>query len=388
LPKHRRDTVFSPVAEGRRFGKTILGENSLAEMALTGVPVAYFAPTYKMLTDVWAEMRRMLQPVTASKSEQLHRIELITGGVIDMWSLDTADVARGRKYKRVVIDEAAMVRGLAEAWQAVIRPTLTDYEGDAWFLSTPKGRNFFWELWLRGQDPGQPEYKSWQMPTSANPYIKASEIAAAQRELPERVFSQEYLAEFLEDGGGVFRRVVEAATAETQDKTRGATQYVFGVDWGKHEDFTVITVLDVRQRAIVYLDRFSQIDYSVQTNRLRALYERFRPSMIIAERNSMGEPLIEQLQRAGLPMRAFLTTNASKAEAIDALALAFERGDIRIPNNPVLIGELQAYQMERLPSGLLRYAAPEGMHDDCVIATALAWHGMASTGQRARVREY
>jgi hypothetical protein len=92
----------------------------------------------------------------------------------------------------------------------------------------------------------------------------------------------------------------------------------------------------------------------------------------------MGEPLVEQLQRDGLPVQPFLTTNATKAAAIDALALAFERGDIRILNDPVLIGELQAYEMERLPSGMMRYNAPSGMHDDTVMSLALAWQGASS----------
>jgi hypothetical protein len=87
----------------------------------------------------------------------------------------------------------------------------------------------------------------------------------------------------------------------------------------------------------------------------------------------MGEPLIEQLQRQGLPVQPFITTNATKAAAIDALSLAFERGELTILSDPVLVGELQAYEAQRLPSGMLRYTAPEGMHDDTVISLALAW---------------
>ena len=93
----------------------------------------------------------------------------------------------------------------------------------------------------------------------------------------------------------------------------------------------------------------------------------------------MGEPLIEQLQQDGLPVTPFVTTNATKAAAIEALSLAFERGEIEILNDPALIGELQAYEAKRLPSGLLRYGAPEGMHDDCVMALALAWQAVVST---------
>ena len=117
-----------------------------------------------------------------------------------------------------------------------------------------------------------------------------------------------------------------------------------------------------------------QTDYQTQVNRLSALWERYgRDTEIIAETNAMGGPIVEALQNAGLPVTPFTTTQASKSTIIDGLALAFERGDISLPANPVLIGELQAYESKRLPSGAMRYSAPEGMHDDCVMALALAW---------------
>jgi hypothetical protein len=211
------------------------------------------------------------------------------------------------------------------------------------------------------------------MPTASNPYIPASEIEGMQRTLPERVFRQEVLAEFLEDAGGVFRHVVECATSQEQMTPTYRHEYVIGVDWGKLNDFTAFTVVDVTKRALVRLDRFNQIDYSVQVGRLRALCDLFRPTTIVVERNSIGEPLIEILVRLGLPVVAFQTTNASKAWIIDALALAFERKEISIIADATLINELQSYEMERLPSGMLRYSAPSGMHDDCVMALALAW---------------
>src|SRR5215470_584176 len=116
----------------------------------------------------------------------------------------------------------------------------------------------------------------------------------------------------------------------------------------------------------------------MQCERLKALAEQWQPEQILAEQNSIGQPIIEQLERDGLRIQAFTTTNASKAQAIEALALAFERGDIRILNDPVLVSELVAYQAERLPSGLLRYGAPAGQHDDTVMALAIAWGAVGS----------
>ena len=141
-------------------------------------------------------------------------------------------------------------------------------------------------------------------------------------------------------------------------------------------------------RAVVCMDRFNQIDYAVQRGRLVALAERYRPSVILAESNAMGEPIIEQLQRDGLPVRAFQTTNATKAAIIESLALAFEQGSIKILNDPVLIGELQAYEMNRLPSGMTRYSAPEGLHDDTVMSLALAYEAVGAANRRWTARSY
>lgn len=376
------------VCVGRRAGKSVLGMNRCADPAVLTRPVAWFSPTYKMLLEIWREAVRTFAPITARRSVQERRIEFTTGGMLEFWSLDNPDVARGRRYRRVVIDEAAMVPALMDAWQYAIRPTLADYNGDGWFLSTPKGHNGFWQLWQRGQDPAHADWHSWQMPSSVNPLLAQSEIDEMRQALPESAFRQEILAAFLDDGGSVFRGVRQCATATAQPNGVHGHTYIVGADWGRDGDFTAITVLDVTTRELVALDRFNQIDYHIQLGRLRALCDRFRPAAIIAEANSVGAPVIEQMRRMGLPVVPFMTTNASKQVAIDALALAFEQRQLRILPDEVLIGELEAYTMERLPSGLLRYGAPEGQHDDTVMSLALAWSGASKTGTRARTREY
>lgn len=366
---------FNVVDCGRRWGKTILGEDVLLQPALSpGLPVAWFAPTYKYLADVWRDVSGIVRPLIRTTNVQERRIELITGGVIDMWTMHDAP-GRGRKYARIVVDEAAWQQDLMEVWRADIRPTLTDYSGDAWFFSTPKGRNGFWQMWQRGQDDTQREWKSWKpFPTSENPYLNLGEIEAARQDLPERIFSQEYLAQFLEDAGGVFRGVIACTTAIEQPAIEGH-QYIMGVDWGKLVDFTVLSVVDATTKQQVALDRFNKIDYLFQTQRLKTLAERYNAQSIIAEANAMGGPLIEQLKREGLPVQPFTTTNATKAKIIEGLSLAFERHEIEILPDPVQVGELQAFEMHRLPSGLTRYSAPEGMHDDCVMSLALSWYG-------------
>jgi hypothetical protein len=215
------------------------------------------------------------------------------------------------------------------------------------------------------------------MPTEGNPHIAPQEIESSKRDLTEDIFNQEYLALFVNSEGSVFRRVSEAATASFQVKPEIGHHYVIGCDWGRSNDFTFFMVLDIHEGAVVGIERSKHVDYALQCERLKALSELWQPQQIIAEQNGVGQPIIEQLTRDGLRIESFTMTNASKTQAIESLALAFERGDIHIPNDPVMIGELLAYQAERLPSGLMRYGARGGQHDDTVMALAMAWSAVS-----------
>lgn len=377
--EHKR---FNVVASGRRFGKTELGKRAIAAHALNGKPVAWFSPTYKMLAPVWLDFVRHFKPAMQGQNAQQHRIELTGGGVIEMWSLDSSDGPRGRKYAAAVIDEAAMVSDLDYAWTAVIRPTLADYRGEAWFLSTPRGMNFFQRAFVRGQGESR-DWRSWRFSTGDNPFIDKAEIEAMRDSMPERTFMQEVEAVFLDSAGGVFRGVRETATATAQTEKVEGHQYVFGVDWAQMVDYTVITVVDITTNEAVYVDRFNKIDYEFQSERLVSLYQKFKPTTIVAEMNSIGAPVVSALQRRALPVQGFTTTNATKTQIIQDLALAIERKDLRIIPDETLMGELQAYEQERTQTGY-KFGAPAGMHDDTVMSLALAWHA----AKRPRLADY
>ena len=364
---------FNVLACGRRFGKTMLGIDLIIDKVLDGYPVSWFSPTYKMLAEVWKEIVETTKQLQTRVAKQEHRIELITGGVIDCWSLDAADSVRGRKYARVIVDEAAMVPNLYDSWQAAIRPTMTDYVGsDAFMLSTPKGVDFFFDCFSRGVDDQQSDWKAWQKPTSENPYIDPAEIEAARQELPDQIFRQEYLAEFLQNSGAVFRNIdacLRADSGQHQDHRLFA-----GVDWGQKHDFTVISVICATCRQEVELDRFNKIEWAFQRARLKASIDRWRVQAVIAETNSIGQPNLEALVREGLPVRGFETTTSSKPPLIQSLALALERVECQWLPDPVGRVELLSYEAKRnATTGRVSYSAPSGGHDDTVMARALAW---------------
>lgn len=373
---------FNVCSLGRRFGKTELAKLLLCETAyVEGGRAAYCAPTNKALNEFWEELKAALFSVISHKSEANKRLYLNTGGVIECWSLEHPDRPRGRRYHRLVIDEAAQVKRFGYAWQQVLRATLIDYQGDAWFLSTPRGRNYFWQLFRKG-NPANPardeDWQSWQLSSHGNPFIPPGELDAIIKDLHERAVQEEIFAQFLEEGGTVFRRVREAACAEWQDEAIKGHEYIMGVDFARTEDWTVLTVIDTTDMALVHIDRFHQIDYRVQRGRIVGLYSRFKPTKMIMEANAMGLPNIEELQYEGYPAEAFFTTPQSKRVLIDTLIYAFEVGELLIPPDEGLIEELLAFEAERLPTGLIRYAAPENQHDDQVISLALAWAGVVA----------
>ena len=205
-----------------------------------------------------------------------------------------------------------------------------------------------------------------------------------------RTFRQEWLAEFLEEGS-VFRRVRAASVLTPVQYAEPGHQYFFGVDWGRSNDFTVVSVFDGTDRKQVYVDRFTGVEFPLQLQRIRGLVERYRPVVIEAEENSIGKPQIENMRRMGLPVRGFVTSNASKAELVDHLALLLESDAIQLQADPMQIAELEAYEAKQMASGF-RYSAPDGMHDDTVMALMLsAWAGTharpMSQADRQRIAE-
>jgi len=378
-----KDTArrFNVLCCGRRFGKTMLGEDLTVEPVLNSYPVGWYSPTYKDMAEVWRDLKRIYAPLITVKSEVEKRLEMVTGGSIDLWSLEDPDSSRGRKYKRIIIDEAAKVKKLDEAWTQTIRPTLADLQGDGYFLSTPKGLNYFHTLWIYGGE--RKDWMRWKYPTSANPFIPPVEIEAMRDELPERVFQQEILAEFIEDGA-YFQNVDNAAVIVDKSNPLQHQRHtlLMGVDWAISQDFTVITVGCQDCNQVVDWDRFNQIDFTYQRERLYAMADRWKLNGCLPERNSIGVPNIELIKNRVPIMNGpdgalgFNTTPTTKPALIQGLATSLEHHGFQVPKEAA--DELRVYEVEMTVSNKLKFGAPAGLHDDWVISLALLWRAMSA----------
>ena len=366
---------FKVLACGRRWGKSELGLIEILRAAhLEHKRCWWVAPSYQMAEQIWRDLVnavKHLKDVVISRTQR--RIDLPKGGVIAIRSAHNPDKLRGDGLDFVVLDEAA--RMPAQIWHDVIRPMLAKTRGAARFLSTPKGRNWFWERHRDGDDPLQEEWQSFHYPTAQSQLVDPDELDSIRQNTPEHIWETEYEAKFSDDRGQVFRGISAAAAPPPYDAPQPGQAYVAGVDWGRSKDYTAIAVLDASNGKMVALERFNQVGWELQRDRLAQIVDKWRPQVVWAEANSIGEPNIDALVRQGLPIRRFYTSAKSKAPLIESLSLAIERNDITLLDDPVLLGELADYRFDRLRNGSYRYGAPAGSHDDTVIAAALAWYG-------------
>jgi hypothetical protein len=257
-------------------------------------------------------------------------------------------------------------------WQSHLSQRLIDRQGWALLISTPKGKGYFFDLYQRGRGSDE-GFKSWNCPSWTNPLLDASVIEDERGRLPERSFRQEYGAEFLEGAGAVFRNVRECAVG-TWKESSAAERYVAGLDLAKVEDFSVLVVMNGKNE-VAFVDRFHRIDWALQVTRVKAAVARYQHARTLTDTTGAGEPVFESLRQAGVSVAAYPFTSKSKNDLVNNLALMLERKEIVLPKPelcPDLIDELEGFEYSVSEQGNVKTGAPSGMHDDCVMALALA----------------
>jgi phage FluMu gp28-like protein len=280
-------------------------------------------------------MLRFLPRQAISKINKAEKdIYLKNGSIIRFRSADNPFALVGEGLDWLIIDESALVS--REAWETALRPTLIDKEGKAIFISTPKGHNWFFEMFTRGQDKLQTEYESWNYHSSINKYLSANELEKAKNELPELIYRQEILAEFIEDVGSVFRGVDECIRNYQHPISYDPQHhYTMGVDLAKYIDFTVITIVN-EQNQVVYFDRFQQLDWVFQKKKIQLVADMYKANAVI-DSTGLGDPIFDDLSRAGMNVLSYKITTQSKKELIENLSLMIQQQKITFPEIPELI---------------------------------------------------
>ena len=363
---------FKVLMSGRRWGKSLICQVITCLESMQGKRVAYITPTYLLAKAFFDELALLMPANVAIPNRSDLTFKLITGGSIRFFTGERLDNLRGLKFHYVIIDEASFIPNLEEGWNNAIRPTLTDFQGKAIFLSTPKGKNFFYSLYLKGVDPS-PEWESFKFSSYDNPHISDDEIDSARMALPEVVFEQEYMANPAENSANPFgsKALSNCISAMSMEPVK-----VFGIDLAKSSDWTVIIGLDMNGN-VAYFERF-QNDWASTQNKIRML-----PKVpMLVDSTGVGDPVVEQLQREGLAIEGFKFTSQSKQELMLGLQVAIHQEKIHYPAG-MIQEELEIFEYQYSANGV-KYSAPSGFHDDCVMALALAWRKLdfkAGTGK-------
>lgn len=382
---------YTAICAGTRFGKTMFcAYVALKHLLLPNQHVWIVAPTYDLSKKIYSYLAKWLgngfsndvKKGLIKMSDRVGAMKIenkLTKSWIEFKSAENPTSLLGEELDVAILDECPRIK--QEIWDSYIYQRLTSRNGQALFIGTPKGKGWFFREFVKGEDPKVEENASFTFTSKDNPHWgrpKSSpqqEWDKAKKRLPDRVFKQEHVAKFIADASQVFRGIDKITSNCLKDVQYGH-YYTMGVDLGKYEDFTVLTVVDRNTHQVVHWDRFNKIDYNLQRERIQTIAQRYNNARIIIDSTGVGDPITTDLQRMRLLIDDFKFTNTSKEQLIEKLSLYIERKLITIPENQVLINELESFGYEYTSSKKIVYSAPSGVHDDCVISLALAVWGL------------
>ena len=363
---------FHVACVGRQFGKSLMAMNLVLYWGLNKGPckILWVSPVYSQTDKVQKELMQAIgaSGIVQSCNYSSSEITLKNGTSILFRSAERYDNIRGLTCHYGVIDEAAFCKG--EAWEA-IRPVFMVKGEKVLFISTPKGKNFFYDLYQLGESEDYPQYKSYSGTSYDTPFISKEDIQDAKRTLPENVFKQEYLAAFIDSGGEVFSDI-DRNTFSAYSTPEG--KVFCGIDLGKQEDFTVATFIDSRGKC-VEIYRSNAREWKTMVDEMMVLIRKWNATVMI-EVNSIGDVIFEQVKAQWQNTLPFVTTSKSKQEIVEGLILDMNDLVVQIPNKILfsfLYNELSYFTYDYNPkTRSIKYGHPTGQHDDTVISLAIA----------------
>ena len=358
---------------GRQFGKSLMGINLALYWAInnSNVKILWVSPVYSQSTKVQKEIIQAIggTDIVKSANYSSNEIELKNGSTIIFRSAERYDNIRGLTVDYGIIDEAAFCKD--EAYSEAIKPVFLVRGKKILFISTPKGKNWFYNLFQLGKSHDHPNYIAYTGSSYDTPFINDEEIEDAKRTLPEKVFEQEYLAKFIDGGGEVFANLNKN---KFHKYPRPQGTIYCGIDLGKQEDSTVATFIDSIGNVIdIYRD--SKTEWSQM---IRAINQKVKQhnATVMVEVNGIGDPLFEQFKKLHSNTHPFTTSSRSKNEIIEGLILDMNESTIKIPHEdlfPYLVSELETFTYEYNPkTRAIKYGHPNGLHDDTVMSLAIA----------------
>jgi len=376
--KGKQDII---IAAGRRWGKSILcAYLTLRYLLVPDKRIWIVAPTYDLTEKIFNYLKQWVVKDFPSlmggiSTRPIPQIITPDGSWVKCKSTENPKGLLGEELDLIIIDECSRIK--KEEFEAYLYPCLASRKGKLVMISTPFGQNWFYERWLIAKESNYGA--SFQFSSQGKPGMPQERWERAKKELPSKVFQQEYEAIFLPEGGQLFRNIEENIYGILMDVEIGHF-YILGVDLGRFHDFTVITVVDKSNNQVVHLERFQDIDWKIQMARIKNVADRYNKARIYIDAEGKGDPVADQLDSEGyLVERIRIKSNRVKRQLIEKLGIYMDNHSIKYPAIETLINELQAFTYKLTDAGNITYSAPEGLHDDCVSSLALAVWGLTQT---------
>jgi len=349
---------------GRQFGKSLLGENQCLYWMINdkGCTVGWVSPIYKQCKKVYLEIKKA---TIASGIFQYNDSELLIRGAnstLQFFSAERADNIRGNTFDYLICDETDFFKN--GIWDEVLQPTILVKGKKVLFLSTPKGKKLMHRLsMMRHTDE---RYQYFHFTSYDNPLIDPREIDSIKNSIPDHVFRQEYLAEFMDGGAGLFKDI-RLAIGSCEQK---GTLYG-GLDIGRADDFTVLTI-GTREGGVLHVERWRHDEWNTIVTKVAAVINQYKANCYI-EVNNQGDVFYELLKsKCTNLIHPFTTTAQTKPIMIEDLALSFEQKELILPDHDWLIEELESFTyIYDNKTRRVKYGAPNGIHDDGVISLSL-----------------
>lgn len=325
----------------------------------------WIAPVYPQAKIAYRRLKQGIAPFREYgfiPNESELKITLPNKSAIWFKSGEKPDNLYGEDVYSAVMDEGSRCR--EEAWHAV-RSTLTATQGQIRIIGNVKGRKNWMYYLARKAEAGEPDMSYAKLTADdavAAGIVQKSEIEAAKRALPEAVFKELYYAEASDDGGNPFglKAIETCIGALSRERAE-----CFGIDLAKSVDWTVVIGLD-KKIDVCYFDRY-QRDWDTTKRSITGTLDN-RAALV--DSTGVGDPIVEDLQKKNSFVEGFKFTQQSKQQLMEGLAVAIQQQKVKYPDGPI-VNELKSFEYEYTRTGV-KYTAPVGMHDDCVMALALA----------------
>ena len=329
----------------------------------------WVAPVYPQAKIAYRRLKRGLDPSVYTSNESELTITLLNGSVIGFKSGEKADNLYGEDVYASVVDEATRVR--EESWHA-IRSTLTATRGPIRIIGNVKGRRNWAYRLARRAESGERDWhyaKLTAYDAVDAGVLQLQEVEDAKAQLPDNVFKELYLAEPSDDGGNPFGI---GAIQQCIAPLSGSQAVVFGIDLAKSVDWTVIIGLDAENQ-VCFFDRF-QLPWEETLGKIIPVIGNVSA---FVDSTGVGDPIVERLQRSLPNVQGYNFSSPSKQKLMEGLALAIQSQSIGFPEGTI-VAELDTFSYEYTRTGV-KYSAPPGLHDDCVMALALAVYGSSNS---------